>query len=591
VGDPESFVQQHRAVLLVSAALGFPAAVFEGMALIVVASAAVSIASEGPQSTTLPLSMELSIGTGGLLVLAAVSVCAGALLRLAAAKVRSRKASAYEDELRVRLSRAYLEADHPSQQRVSTGTLVELSSGAVLRSGRSVIAGSQGALAATSLVAFVLGAVLVEPIAGLALLVAAGPLLGLSRPLAVAVRQTGRQLAAASAVHADALGALTDVRREATLYGAGDALQRRRQEESHEIAQYRRKGILLGASAPILFQLTAMMLVIGSLALLNGADGENVASIGAVALLFLRSFTYGQQLQSSATTVADASASLSQIEEAIKELRVRTVQSGDTDFTWPSVIRLREVEYRYPDTSHEDEARRQALCGISLEFFPTETIGVVGPSGSGKSTLADLLLRLRDPTNGQVLLGDTPSTCFSARTWQSHVALVPQHTPLLSGTITENIRFFRPQVDDQDVRRAAELADVHATIQGQRAGYETVLGNAQQSLSGGQRQRIGIARALAGRPSVLVLDEPTSALDIDSESAICETLARLSGSCLIVLISHRPSTLRMCDRILVLDGGFVQNIGAIDELTRSDPFVRRLLGPHPGSDGGVGGSR
>jgi len=174
--------------------------------------------------------------------------------------------------------------------------------------------------------------------------------------------------------------------------------------------------------------------------------------------------------------------------------------------------------------------------------------------GSGKSTLADLLLGLRSPDSGQItaFLGDEPIT---AAAWRSSVAFVRQEPHLIAGSIIENVRFFRPWISNDDVLEALRAAHILSDVHTWPDGLDTDPGTLGHRLSGGQKQRIAIARALAGKPRLLVLDEPTSALDPVSEQHITETITELSGSTTVVVIAHRLSTIEDADVVLRVDDG------------------------------------
>jgi ABC-type multidrug transport system fused ATPase/permease subunit len=215
-----------------------------------------------------------------------------------------------------------------------------------------------------------------------------------------------------------------------------------------------------------------------------------------------------------------------------------------------------------------------ALHDVSFQVADRESIGVVGPSGAGKSTLVQVLLGLREPDSGSYLVHEEPANSYSLEEWTRAFSYVPQEPRMLQGTVADNIRFFR-SLDDADVERAARLAYIHDDITAWPNGYQTPV--AQRALSGGERQRLCLARALAGNPSVLVLDEPTSALDPRSESLVQETLAELNDRLTLFIIAHRFSTLRHCDRTIVLKDGRLEAFGPPDELIQSNDFYRKAL--------------
>jgi len=217
------------------------------------------------------------------------------------------------------------------------------------------------------------------------------------------------------------------------------------------------------------------------------------------------------------------------------------------------------------------------LADVDFVLQRGEVLGIIGPSGAGKSTLAQVLLGLRAPDTGEVTVGGVDLAEVDRAWWTRRVSFVPQDPVLFTGTIVENIRFFRDDVDDAAVRQGAADANVLAEITAMPAGFDTHLGERGGALSGGQRQRLSIARALAGSPGLLVLDEPTSALDGHSEALIRSTIAALHGRVTVVVIAHRMSTIDMCDRIMVVEDGRVTALGTPDALLASSTFYRRAL--------------
>jgi len=218
-----------------------------------------------------------------------------------------------------------------------------------------------------------------------------------------------------------------------------------------------------------------------------------------------------------------------------------------------------------------------ALADVSFSIGRGEAIGIVGPSGAGKSTLMQLLLRLRVPSSGRYLVNARPASEFRTSMWYRTVAFLPQEPRLIDGTIAENIRFLRDDVDDEAIYRAARLAQIHDEILAWPRGYETPVGPRGHAVSGGQRQRICLARALATRPSVLVLDEPTSALDVHSELLIQRALDATRGETTLLIVAHRLSTLNICDRIIVLEGGRLEAFAAAKDLMRISAYFTQAV--------------
>jgi ABC-type multidrug transport system fused ATPase/permease subunit len=230
------------------------------------------------------------------------------------------------------------------------------------------------------------------------------------------------------------------------------------------------------------------------------------------------------------------------------------------------------VTFRYPST------QAIVLDGVSLQIKAKTVTGVVGTTGAGKSTLLDIFLGLLEPTSGQLRVDGQVLDASKIRSWQAGIGYVPQQIFLTDGTISENIAFgqFRNDIDMQRVSMAGKAAHVDEFVQDLADGYETKVGERGIRLSGGQRQRIGIARALYRNPALLIFDEATSALDNLTELAVMDTLQGLMDQKTIILVAHRLSTLRICNQIIVLEGGRVTDQGTYDELLARSAFFQQL---------------
>ncbi len=217
------------------------------------------------------------------------------------------------------------------------------------------------------------------------------------------------------------------------------------------------------------------------------------------------------------------------------------------------------------------------LDDISLTIQPGEKIGLVGASGSGKTTLAFLIARFYDPISGSVHLDGADVRGLTLNSLRSAVNVVFEESFLFSASIRENIAFGRPDATDGEIEAAARVAQAHEFVLGLANGYETMVGERGFTLSGGQRQRIALARAALANPKVLLLDDATSAIDARTEEAIHAELAAELESRTTVLIAHRSSTLRLADRVIVLDNGRIVAEGTNAELWHSSALYRELL--------------
>lgn len=234
-------------------------------------------------------------------------------------------------------------------------------------------------------------------------------------------------------------------------------------------------------------------------------------------------------------------------------------------------ISFDRVQFTYPDNE------RGAINNLSLDLAPGEKIAFVGPSGAGKSTLANLLLGLHRPQSGEIRIDGVSQADLDLRWFRRRTALVMQESPLLSGTVADNLRFARTDATDEEVRAAARLAHAEEFILQLPQGYATRIGERGALLSGGQRQRIAIARALLRDPAVLILDEPTSALDYESERLIQQALDNLARGRTVITIAHRLSTIRHADRIIVLNEGRIVEEGTFARLSAAGGYFARLL--------------
>jgi ATP-binding cassette subfamily B protein len=296
--------------------------------------------------------------------------------------------------------------------------------------------------------------------------------------------------------------------------------------------------------------------------------GSFVAFNAYIAMLVWPLRVLGQRVTTLQKAVG-ASARISEVLDAEPQLR---------DPRHPEVLeRPVRGEVRLTGVQFGHEGGHPVLDGLDLHVAPGESLALVGATGSGKSTVAGLLARLYDPDAGSVSLDGHDVRDLRIADVRGAVALVFEETFLFTDTVRENIRFARPDADDDDVERAAELAGAAAFIADLPDGYDTLLGERGFSLSGGQRQRVAIARAILADPAVLVLDDATSAVDATKEHEIRAALTTVMSARTTLVIAHRPATIALADRVAVLEGGRIVEQGTHAELLRRSTRYRALL--------------
>lgn len=232
-----------------------------------------------------------------------------------------------------------------------------------------------------------------------------------------------------------------------------------------------------------------------------------------------------------------------------------------SDFT--GRIEFREVSFAYPGGT------AKALDRVSFTLGEGERVAILGRNGSGKSTIIRLALGVYEPTEGQILIDDTDLRQIDPSDLRASIGAVLQDVCLFTGSIKENIALGLEKISDADILEAAKIAGVHDFVGATKTGYDQRLGERGEGLSGGQRQSIALARALAGKPAVLLLDEPTSALDSQAEAEMIARLRRATEGRTLLLVTHRMSMLKLVDRIIVLERGAIVLDGRPDEIIRS----------------------
>lgn len=559
-------VRGYRRHLAVMSALAFVGGLCEAVFLVLATRAAFAV-TEGADRIGVLLGRFLSVTHALALGAGLLAIRVG--LAVAAAGMSARVSSDVVARTRLQLADAFLNASWPMQQKQRGGSLQELLSSFASKSSNMMTAVNQSLVAAANLVALLGLAIAVDPLGALVLVVAVGVFAGVLRPLRSAIRRRAGRNAEAGLAVASAVSDVSKLGMEVNAFhvqGSVLAFLRGSIDESRA----RTRDVLFARSlvTPVYIGL-AYLALLGALALVVVVDATNLTSLGASMLVMLRSLSYGQALQQGYSGMSEAAPVIDELDFRLEELRRGRRRQGSRSVGRVQTIRAEHVVFSY-------EPGAPVLRDISFETRPRELIGIVGPSGGGKSTLVQLMLGLREPEQGALLVDGVDLREIDRSSWARRVAFVPQEPRVLDGTIEDNVRFFRSDVTIEEIREATKLAHLHEEVEHHADGYQRMIGG-EGHLSGGQQQRLCVARALVESPDVLILDEPTSALDVRSEHLLRQTLVDLQAQMTVIVIAHRLSTVELCDRIMVIQDGRLMGFDEPDRLEAASGFYRDAL--------------
>ncbi len=298
---------------------------------------------------------------------------------------------------------------------------------------------------------------------------------------------------------------------------------------------------------------TALVLWRGSLLVLTGV--MTIGSLSIFLAYLARFFTPVRDLAQMTNTIAQVSVAFQRVTaicDADTVIPQRPTPRQPAPFS--GEIAFENVAFAY----HPDVP---VLHDITFDVHPGQMVGIVGPTGGGKSTVLSMIARFRDPDTGRICIDGVDIRNYTLHGLRTQIGFVLQETVLLHGTVADNIAFGRPDATEDQILRAAQLANADEFIARMPNGYDAMIGDRGATLSGGQRQRIGIARALIRDNPILILDEPTAALDAESEELVIDALDRLTNGRTVIAVAHRLSTLRNADKIVVIKDGVVAENG------------------------------
>ena len=310
------------------------------------------------------------------------------------------------------------------------------------------------------------------------------------------------------------------------------------------------------------------VIYIGGMQYING----EIESVGTIAefILYVNMLTWPVAIVGWLTSIVQrAEASQKRINQFLNQ-EPQILNGTEKPTPVHGKIEFRNVSFTYEDTDIT------AIRDLSFTIHPGQTVAIIGKTGSGKSTILDLITRLYDVSAGEILIDDQPIEELNLNDLRSSIGAVPQDAFLFSDTIRNNIKFGDEDASDEEVVEVAQLAAVHENIQGFSKKYDTVLGERGLTLSGGQKQRISIARALLKDPVVYLFDDCLSAVDTETEEEILNNLKRLSANKTTLIVSHRISSAKNADKIIVLEDGSIIQEGSHDELIAVDGYYKEL---------------
>lgn len=325
-------------------------------------------------------------------------------------------------------------------------------------------------------------------------------------------------------------------------------------------------NLFISGSPRFVMESIGMTLIAGLAYVMTQQEGGMVTSIpvlGALALGAQRLLPALQQAYGAYSSIKGSNSSLVDVLNLLDQpLPEYADQPPAKPIPFKKEIKITNLNFRYTKDSP------WVLKNISLSLEKGTSIGFIGVTGSGKSTLLDIIMGLLPPTSGKLIIDQQPINNQNKRSWQANIAHVPQNIFLSDGSIEENIAFgiAKEKIDYQRVKKAAKQAQIAELIEEWKEGYQTFIGERGVRLSGGQRQRIGIARALYKEANVLIFDEATSALDSETEREVMKAIKSLGKEITVLIIAHRLTTLKECDKIVKLDKNQAIHEGSYREI-------------------------
>jgi ABC-type multidrug transport system fused ATPase/permease subunit len=474
------------------------------------------------------------------------------IVEITAARIVTATAADLSARRRARILHAFFRASWDSQSEEREGSIQDFLFNHVgqVTAGFTALAG--GAISTAVLISLVFAAFVVSPVAALILVAVTLTVFAIMRPVTSAVHRRNRVLSAAARDYAQDVAETTGLTMEFRTLGVSDLFEADQVRKSDHLATLLRRARFIERLGGTLFRNLTLLMVLGTMGLLYALDVASAPALGLSLVLLLRSSSYSQGIQNAVMFAGAIDPYLNRLEDFEDRMKTTAHRTGRAVVDSIDELQVAAVDFAY--------ATDNVLHEVTFTITGGECLGIIGPSGSGKSTLTELLLRLREPTAGELLINGHRGSDVADESWYGRMGYVAQTPRLLTGTVAENVRFGR-DLSDEAVTIAVRRAGLEDELAAWPDGLQTRIGARSTGVSGGQRQRIALARALASEPSILLLDEPTSSLDADAERVVVETLVKLKGTVTMVIVTHRHSALVACDRIIELSEGRIVNDG------------------------------
>ncbi|OGN02482.1 MAG: hypothetical protein A2655_02035 [Candidatus Yanofskybacteria bacterium RIFCSPHIGHO2_01_FULL_43_42] len=308
------------------------------------------------------------------------------------------------------------------------------------------------------------------------------------------------------------------------------------------------------------FEPVGFLFIAGLFVFYHNSVGFNLISFAAVVYLVQKMFAFIQSAQNNVHQINE----ITPYVETVLEYRKETMRNEEKSVGFLSPDFKKELIFNNVKFFYEKNI--PVLSDINFSVKKGQMVGIIGSSGSGKTTLVDVLLGLLKPSGGDIILDGRSISEFDVKKWRQMFSYVSQDVFLINDTIKNNIRFYNGNLSEKDIIEASKMAQIYDFIKKLPDGLDTVTGERGLKISGGQRQRIALARALAGKPDILILDEATSSLDIESETLIQKAIDGLKGKITVLAVAHRLSTIMNSDVLIILENGKVLEKGSPKEL-------------------------